>query len=92
MYKDSVNSRNVAITHYGAPYHHIFQSTGSVSQASARRQVRKRQSLLEVIGNALACLLIIAIVDIALINFFAFPDCNRVTRDCFLVENLWGAK
>ena len=63
-----------------------------VSQASARQQVRKRRSLLEVTGNALACLLIVAIVDIALINFFLFPDCNRVTRDCFLVENLWGAK
>lgn len=63
-----------------------------VSQASARRQVRKRRSWLEVTSTTLACLLIVAIVDIALINFIAFPDCNRVTRDCLLVENLWGAK
>lgn len=63
-----------------------------ITQASARRQVRKRRNWLEVAGNALACLLIVALIDVAIINFLFFPDCNRDTRDCFLVQHLWGAK
>lgn len=63
-----------------------------ITQASARRQVRHPRNWLEVAGYAMTCLLIAAIVDIALINMLAYPDCNRTTRDCFLVHHLWGAK
>lgn len=60
-------------------------------QASAR-QPRKRNSLKGILGRALACVMVMAIVDVALINFMFFPECNRITHDCFLVQHLWGAK
>lgn len=62
----------------------------AVSQASARQQARQRRNWREIAGNAVACLLIVALVDVAIINFLFFPDCNRDTRDCFLVQHLWG--
>lgn len=29
------------------------------------------------------------IIFTATINALLFPDCNRVTRDCFLINNFW---
>lgn len=60
-------------------------------QASAR-QPRKCTTLKGILGRALACVMVMAIVDVALINFMFFPECNRITQDCFLVQHLWGAK
>jgi hypothetical protein len=60
-------------------------------EASARKP-RKRYSLIRILGRALACVVVAAIANVALINFMFFPECNRITRDCFLVQQLWGAK
>jgi len=38
----------------------------------------------------LACIVIAAALDVSLINLVLYPDCNRTTRDCFLVANAWG--
>ncbi len=95
MYKTGVNTGSLAFAIVGGAHvgvTHVLPSSPRVTQASARQQVRKRRSLKEVAGYALACLLMAAIFDIALINMVAYPDCNRVTRDCFLVQHLWGAK
>lgn len=92
MYKKGVNAAVMAFaggstTHFGVS--HVLPQ---VTQASARRQARHPRNWKEVIGYAVACLLIAAVFDIALINMLAYPDCNRETRDCFLVQHLWGAK
>lgn len=55
-------------------------------------QARKRRNWKEVIQGVLACLVIAALLDVVLINVLLFPDCNRDTRDCFLVQHLWVAK
>lgn len=34
------------------------------------------------------CALIISIV---FINLFFFPHCNRINRDCFVIQYAWGA-
>jgi hypothetical protein len=51
-----------------------------------------RRGLKQLLGNIALCLLIAAIIDIAVINALFFPDCNRETRDCFMVQYLWGEK
>jgi hypothetical protein len=79
----SVNAVQVC-TAYPIPQHLL-------PQASAR-QPRKRSALKEFLGRALACVIVMAIVDVAVINFMFFPECNRITHDCFLVQHLWGAK
>ena len=77
-----------SVAHLGATY----RAPSLNRNASAGRQARKRHAGRELARNAFACLLIAALIDVALINFLLFPDCNRTTRDCFLVQHLWGAK
>lgn len=91
MYKNTVKTALAfaggSTTHFGVS--HVLPQ---VTQASARRQARHPRNWKEVIGYAVACLLIAAMFDIALINMLAYPDCNRETRDCFLVHHLWAAR
>lgn len=59
------------------------------ASAGENHQVSKRRWK-EVIQCVLACLVITAVADVALINFLFYPECNRETRDCFLVQHMWG--
>ena len=62
------------------------------AQASARRQARPRRTLREGVITVVACLLAFAVAEVTLINFLFFPECNRTTGDCFLIQHAWGAK
>lgn len=84
MYKDSVNVPYFAQA--GTTKIHIIRS------APASAKARKRINPKAIVGRVFACLIVAAIVDVAVINFLFFPECNRITRDCFLVQHLWGAK
>lgn len=43
-----------------------------------------------VLGRCAVALLLAELFVIVFMNFLFFPDCNRETRDCFLIEHLWG--
>lgn len=79
LYYQPIYAARVSVTRHTLP------------QASAR-QPRKRISLRRLAGGVLACVIVAAMADVALINFMFFPECNRITHDCFLVQHLWGAK
>lgn len=42
------------------------------------------------LGSAVALALVWLVMLTVLINSLFFPTCDRVTRDCFLVQNLWA--
>lgn len=42
-----------------------------------------------IIFRLLAPLVAFTIVFTAIINATLFPDCNRETRDCFLINKFW---
>jgi hypothetical protein len=49
-----------------------------------------RARISEIIGGAIACLIVAALFNVILINALFFPDCNRITRDCFVIDKMWG--
>lgn len=53
-------------------------------------QRTRKHSLKELIGGTVMCIIVAAIFNVVFINALFFPDCNRITRDCFLIEKMWG--
>lgn len=45
--------------------------------------------LRQLAGEFFLCLVVAFIFNVAIINGLFF-DCNRVSRDCFLIDQLWG--
>lgn len=92
---NQISFQSVKTSQLGAAYP-IPRSTLDAAQKvlpqASARQPRKRNSLRGILGRALACVMVMAIVDVALINFMFFPECNRITHDCFLVQHLWGER
>jgi hypothetical protein len=74
----------------GVTYHGTFSDTREKSTTpSITKRIFTRYSLKEYLAWAFISLGALAVTEIGMINVFLYPDCNRETRDCFLVHHLW---
>ncbi len=47
---------------------------------------------LDLSSKLLLLIVAAALLNGILMNFLFFPECNRITGDCFLIQHLWGAQ
>jgi hypothetical protein len=91
MYQNSINNRYVRLSitpvnNGNATIQVVSSPDANFSLSAVKRDWKS------LIGGTFLCMIVAAILTVVFINAMFFPDCNRDTRDCFLVEKLWGAK
>lgn len=97
MINSTLNSK-IPATHYvitrGNVSHLIFsRSNARFGQpVGLAHPPAMRQRILNWLISALLVMMVAALVNVLVINALFFPDCNRITNDCFLIQKLWGAE
>lgn len=49
----------------------------------------QRNNIMTWLGKLIAALMFVLWLDWMLIEWLLYPDCNRMARDCFLVQYVW---
>ena len=44
------------------------------------------------IGYITGCMMFSFLFAVLMINWLFYPECNRITNDCFLVNEMWEEK
>lgn len=90
MYKTNINPRYVRIQVTPVNTGTARIEMVACNDATFSMEVASPRKISGLISKIAFAILIAFIFNVIFINALFFPDCNRETRDCFLIEKMWG--